>query len=142
LTRCKVMADGGEGSSQGMRIETIPDVAQMFQDMARQFIAGITGFKGEAPREVEQGCPFKRFERLNIPMFHRKQGPIEAKNWLVDVEEILQLAGCTEEQKVQYIAYRLFGEAKRWWNAKKVLLVQELGSERAISWERFQKEFL
>jgi hypothetical protein len=136
------MAEGGEGSSQGMRIEAIPDVTQMFQDMARQFITAITGFGGEAPRYVEQGCPFKIFERLSIPMFDGKLGPIEAENWLVDVEEILQLARCTEEQKVQYIAYRLSGEAKRWWNAKKVLLVQELGSERAISWERFQKEFL
>jgi hypothetical protein len=114
----------------------------MFQEMARQFVAAITDFRGEAPRDVEQGCPFKRFERLNIPMFDGKQGPIESENWLVDVEEILQLAGCTEEQKVQYTTYRLSGEAKRWWNAKKVLLVQELGSERAISWERFQKEFL
>jgi hypothetical protein len=110
------MAEGGEGSSQGMRIEAIPDVTQMFQDMARQFITAITGFGGEAPRYVEQGCPFKIFERLSIPMFDGKLGPIEAENWLV--------------------------EAKRWWNAKKVLLVQELGSERAISWERFQKEFL
>ncbi|XP_062150954.1 uncharacterized protein LOC133859542 [Alnus glutinosa] len=74
-------------------------MAQMFQDMARQFIAAITDFIGEAPRGVEQGCPFKRFERLNIPMFNGKQGPIESENWLVDVEEILQLAGCTEEQK-------------------------------------------
>jgi hypothetical protein len=136
------MADGGEGSSQGIRTEAIPDVAQMFQDMARQFVTAITDYRSEIPRDGEQGCPFKRFERLNIPMFDGKQGPIESENWLVDVEEILQLAGCTEEQKVQYTAYRLSGEAKRWWNAKKVLLVQELGNERAISWERFQKEFL
>jgi hypothetical protein len=83
------MADRDEGSSQGMRTEATPDVAQMFQDMARQFIAAITDFIGEAPRDVEQGCLFKRFERLNIPMFDGKQGPIESENWLVDVEEIL-----------------------------------------------------
>ncbi|XP_062164965.1 uncharacterized protein LOC133871551 [Alnus glutinosa] len=134
------MEDGGVGSSQGMRTKATSDVAQMFQDMARQFIAAIADFRGEAPRDVEQGCPFKRFERLNMPMFDGKQGPIESENWLVDVEEILQLAGCTEEQKVQYTAYRLSGEAKRWWNAKKVLLVQELGSERVISWELADEE--
>jgi hypothetical protein len=108
------MGGGGEGSSQGMRIEAIPDVAQMFQDMAGQFIATITDFRGEAPHDVEQGCPFKIFERFNIPMFDGKLGPIESENLLVDVEEILQLAGCTAEQKVQYTAYRLSGEAKRW----------------------------
>jgi hypothetical protein len=36
----------------------------------------------------------------------------------------------------------LSGEARHWWTAKKVLLIQELGSEEAISWPRFQKEFL
>jgi len=67
---------------------------------------------------------------------------MDCKNWLINVEEIWQLAGCTEEQKVQYIAYRLTGEARYWWTAKKVLLIQELGSEEAISWPQFQKEFL
>ena len=38
-----------------------------------------------------------------------------------------------EEQKVQYIIYQLLGEARQWWTAKKVLLIQELGSEEAIS---------
>ena len=48
-----------------------------------------------------------------------------------------------EEQKVQYTAYRLSGEARHWWTAKKkVLLIQELGNEEAISWLQFQKEFL
>jgi hypothetical protein len=41
-----------------------------------------------------------------------------------------------------YITYRLSGEARHWWTAKKVLLIQELGSGEAISWPRFQKEFL
>jgi hypothetical protein len=43
---------------------------------------------------------------------------------------------------VEYTAYRLSGEARHWWTAKKVLLIQELGNEEAISWPRFQKEFL
>jgi hypothetical protein len=47
------MADGGEGSSQGMRTEAIPDVAQMFQDMARQFVTAITDYRNEAPLDGE-----------------------------------------------------------------------------------------
>jgi hypothetical protein len=136
------MAEGGEDSSQGVGAETAPDMAQMFQVMARQFITAISDLRREAPREEERGCPFKRFERLHILPFDGKRDPIECENWLTDVEEILRLAGCTEEQKVQYTAYRLSGEARHWWIAKKVLLIQELGSEEAISWPRFQKEFL
>jgi hypothetical protein len=67
---------------------------------------------------------------------------MECKHWLTNVEEILRLVSCTEEQKVEYTAYQLSGEARHWWTAKKVLLIQELGSEEAISWPRFQKEFL
>jgi hypothetical protein len=37
------------------------------------------------------------------------------ENWLNDVEELLVTLGCTNEQKVAYAAYKLMGEAKRWW---------------------------
>jgi hypothetical protein len=103
------MAERGKGSSQGVGAEAAPDMTQMFQAMARQFITAITDLRSEVPREEERGCPFKRFERLHIPQFDGKRDPIECKNWLTDVKEILRLAGCTEEQKVQYTAYRLSG---------------------------------
>ena len=40
-----------------------------------------------------------------------------------------------------YGTYKLTGEAKRWWQDKKVLLVDDLGSENAISWEVFKHKF-
>ena len=58
------MAEGGEGSSQGVGAKAAPDMAQMFQAMARQFVTAISDMRREAPREEERGCPFKRFERL------------------------------------------------------------------------------
>ena len=58
---------------------------------------------------------------------------ISAENWLNDMEELLATTGCTNEQKVAYIAYKLTGEAKRWWQDKKTVLVANLGSETAIS---------
>jgi hypothetical protein len=42
---------------------------------------------------------------------------------------------------VAYAAYKLTGEAKRWWHDKKVVLVVDLGSKTAISWEVFKYEF-
>jgi hypothetical protein len=83
------VAEGGEDSSQGVGAETAPDMAQMFQVMARQFITAISDLRREAPREEERGCPFKRFERLHILPFDGKRDPIECENWLTDVEEIL-----------------------------------------------------
>jgi hypothetical protein len=42
---------------------------------------------------------------------------------------------------VAYTAYKLIGEAKHWWQDKKVVLVPDLGLETAISWEVFKHEF-
>jgi hypothetical protein len=49
------------------------------------------------------------------------------------VEELLATLGCTNEQKVAYAACKLTGEAKCWWQDKKVVLVVDLGLEIAIS---------
>lgn len=68
---------------------------QMFQAMARHFVMAITDPRREVPREEECGCPFKHFERLHIPMFDGKRDPMECESWLIDVEEILQLADST-----------------------------------------------
>jgi hypothetical protein len=84
------MAEGGEDSSQGVGAEAAPDMALIFQAMARQFITAITDLRREAPRKEERGCPFKRFERLHTPLFDGKRDPIECENWLTDVEEILR----------------------------------------------------
>jgi hypothetical protein len=57
------------------------------------------------------------------------------------VEELLATLGCTNEQKVAYATYKLTEEAKRWWQDKKAVLVVDLGSETAISWEVFKHKF-
>ena len=57
------------------------------------------------------------------------------------MEELLVTLGCTNEQKVAYAAYKLTGEAKCKWHDKKVMLVADLGSKTAISWEVFKHEF-
>ena len=43
------MAKGGEGSSQGLGAEVAPDMAQIFQAMARQFVTAITDLRRKAP---------------------------------------------------------------------------------------------
>jgi hypothetical protein len=62
MTHYRVMAEGGAGSSQGLEAEIAPNMAKMFQAMARQFITAITDLRREAPHEEEHGCLFKHFE--------------------------------------------------------------------------------
>jgi hypothetical protein len=84
--------------------------------VARQPIEGI-------------GCSLKDFYSHHLESFDWRGNHIRAENGLNDVDELLATVGCTNEQKVAYAAY------KRWWQDKKVVLVTDLGSETAISWE-------
>jgi hypothetical protein len=68
-------------------------------------------------------CSLKDFYSHRSESFDRKGDHISAENWLNDVEELLATLGCTNEQKVAYATYKLTGEAKRWWQNKKVVLV-------------------
>ena len=74
--------------------------------------------------------------------FDGRGDDIHAENWLNDVEVLLATLGCTNKQKVAYVAYKLIGEAKHWWQDMKVVLVADLGSEISISWEVFTEGFL
>jgi hypothetical protein len=87
------------------------------------------------------GCSLKDFCSHHSESFDGRGDDIHAENWLNDVEELLATLGCTNEQKVAYAAYKLNGEAKRLWQDKKVVLVVDLGTETAISWEVFKHEF-
>jgi hypothetical protein len=87
------------------------------------------------------GCSLKDFCSHHSKSFDGKGNHTSVENWLNDVEELLATLGCTNEQKVAYAAYKLTGEAKRWWQDKKVVLVADLGLETTISWEVFKHEF-
>jgi hypothetical protein len=85
-----------------------------------------------------QGCTFKNFYSHNSNSFDGTGDHISAENWLNDIEELLESTGCNDSQKVPY---KLFGEAKRWWQAKTVLFILELGFEQAITWKMFKDAF-
>jgi hypothetical protein len=59
------------------------------------------------------GCSLKDFCSHHSKSFDWKGDHISVENWLNDVEELLATLGCTNEQKVAYVAYKLTGEAKR-----------------------------
>ncbi|XP_057953934.1 uncharacterized protein LOC131148224 [Malania oleifera] len=44
-----------------------------------------------------------------------------AKNRVKEIEKVLIVLQCTEEQRVLFVTYKLAREVKRWWNAVKLL---------------------
>jgi hypothetical protein len=99
--------------------------------------------RDKVARQQAEGtrCFLKDFCSHHSESFDGRGDHIRAKNWLNDMEELFTTLGCTNEQKVAYAAYKLTGEAKSWWQDKKVVFVTDLGSKTAISWEVFKHEF-
>ncbi|XP_040994283.1 uncharacterized protein LOC121240821 [Juglans microcarpa x Juglans regia] len=110
--------------------------------------------RGRIPRNSEGGI---NQENLNPPMDgglaeavrlladvlgqQQHEEPLKAEKWIMDLERTYEICGCTEDQKVLYAGYLFQGEAGIWWDTRRQLLVRELGSLAALSWERFKEEF-
>jgi len=86
-------------------------------------------------------CSFKEFDEHPFPILKGNLNLEGAKNWLMNLEELLQAMDCTEEQRVKYAAYKFSGKVRRWWYDRRDLLVMELGSKEAITWTRFKEDF-
>jgi hypothetical protein len=40
---------------------------------------------------------------------------MEAEDWLMSIEKKLEIAQCTDQEKVLFAAHRLIGTAAEWW---------------------------
>ncbi|XP_057948216.1 uncharacterized protein LOC131143872 [Malania oleifera] len=63
---------------------------------------------------------------MNPPAFVRGPNPMAAENWVQEIKEIMIVLDCTIEQKVHYAAFKMIGEAKRWWLYAKLLEDQKV----------------
>ncbi|XP_057965460.1 uncharacterized protein LOC131156024 [Malania oleifera] len=52
---------------------------------------------------------------MNPPAFTRGPDSVARENWVQEMEEIMTVLDCMNEQKVQYAAFKMTGEAKRWY---------------------------
>ncbi|XP_057975996.1 uncharacterized protein LOC131163427 [Malania oleifera] len=97
------------------------------------------------PREgncqfVGLGCSIKEFMRMNLSTFIGGPDPVAAKNWVQEIEEIMIVLDCTDEQKVRYVSFKMTGETKWWWLSAKLLEEQRL-VKIVLIWKRFKKLF-
>ncbi|XP_057962136.1 uncharacterized protein LOC131153705 [Malania oleifera] len=72
-----------------------------------------------------QRCTIEKFMKMNPPAFSRATNPAVAENWVQEIEKILTVLYCTDEQRVLYAMYRLAREAERWWAATRLLEEQK-----------------
>ena len=56
-----------------------------------------------------------RFLSLNQPVFSSSTEPIVADDWLRKTARELTTVGCTDAEKVKFVAHQLEGPAASWW---------------------------
>jgi len=57
-------------------------------------------------------CSFKEFDKYLFSVFEGNLDFEGAKNWLLNLNELLRVMDCIEEQRVKYAAYKFFWKNK------------------------------
>lgn len=79
------------------------------------------------------------FHRLGPPEFEDTLNPIVTKAWILQLEEIFEMIGCTDKKNVSFTSFMLSGEAKHWWRVTNNILPLE--DEEPITWATFMGGF-
>ena len=82
--------------------------------------------------ETPQGCTFEKFNRQHPQVFEGQPDAIVVKNWFLQIEKLMEVMNCTEEQRVKYATFYLTTGVERWWTAQKKHLQKRLGAEVTI----------
>jgi hypothetical protein len=93
--------------------------AQLMQVMT-QFLANANNNnnnnKNPPPPPPPQVDILARFLRLCPAKFSRAAEPLEAMDWFCSVNKDLVTTGCTDAEKVMFVAHLLEGPSAIWWD--------------------------
>ncbi|GMN65408.1 hypothetical protein TIFTF001_034476 [Ficus carica] len=64
------------------------------------------------PPMVREDLLYERFRCMKVPEFEGLMDPIEANNWLMDIQVILEFMGLTEHEKVLCASFALKKDAR------------------------------
>ena len=112
--------------SQSVRPEPTP--GPIPGQMAQMLAAAL-----QQPRE--SGISIERARKLGAKPYDGSGDPERALSWIEANEEIFQMMGCTEEQRVSYSAFLLKDCAKDWWKA------HQRAHPEGVIWAEFKREF-
>ena len=72
-----------------------------------------------------------------MPTFSSSPDPLHADDWLKSVEKMLNIAQCSDREKVLYASGRLTGLAADWWDSN----TAAHDAANAITWAKFATQF-
>ncbi|GMN30236.1 hypothetical protein TIFTF001_047995 [Ficus carica] len=115
----------------------VPQVPEVRQEVPRNFEVPLAPAGMQAnPTVVREDLLYERFRRMKAPEFEGLMDPIEADNWLMDIQVILDFMGLTKQERVLCASFALKKDARHWW-----ITVQIRRNVAAMSWQDFVAEF-
>ncbi|GKA19564.1 putative reverse transcriptase domain-containing protein [Tanacetum coccineum] len=82
------------------------------------------------------GCSYKEFLACNPKEYDGKGGAVVLTHWIEKMENVQDMSGCSNDQKVKYTACSFVGKALTWWNSQIRTLSQEVVV--SMSWNDFK----
>jgi hypothetical protein len=70
-----------------------------------------------APPSAPPRDKHREFMCHKPPTFSNSLGPLQGDDWLKSMEKMLNIAQCTDREKMLYASGRLTGPAVDWWDA-------------------------
>jgi hypothetical protein len=77
------------------------------------------------------------FLRTLTTTFSQDKDPMDAEDWLMEVEKKLVIAQCTDHEKVLFATHQLYGIAANWWETYCHTHV----NINTITWNEFKARF-
>ncbi|GJW41928.1 reverse transcriptase domain-containing protein [Tanacetum coccineum] len=82
------------------------------------------------------GCSYKEFLACNPKEYDGKGGVVVLTRWIEKMENVQDMSGCSNDQKVKYTAGSFVGKALTWWNSQIRTLSREVVV--SMSWNDFK----
>ncbi|GJV56762.1 hypothetical protein Tco_1457767 [Tanacetum coccineum] len=82
------------------------------------------------------GCSYKEFLACNPKEYDGKGGVVVLTRWIEKMENVQDMSGCSNDQKVKYTAGSFVGKALTWWNSQIRTLSREVTV--SMSWNDFK----
>jgi hypothetical protein len=89
--------------------------------------------------EQQHRVPYEAFKKLGPPSFSGIVDPIEAENWIADMEKIFSVMEVTDTQQVVLATFMLTGDARYWWEATQRRL--DPAPTADVTWPQFTQVF-
>jgi hypothetical protein len=116
--------------------KVLRQILQTQQQIAQQMNRGPPhGANHEGPNQVTM---YAQFIVMKPPTFSKAEDPLEAEAWIKAIEAKFSafVLPCSEENKANFAALQLRGEALMWWDHFK-----SMQRGRAVTWDEFKQAF-